>query len=69
MSRNLALTVLYGPEYGLDCLIWARIWACMSYVCLDFLTWGLVAGRLGFAEAVQVAVPEESMPQVHRLVI
>jgi len=26
VNQNLALTVLYVPESGLDCLIFARIW-------------------------------------------
>jgi len=29
----LAVTVLYVPKSDRDCLVWARIWPWLSYIC------------------------------------
>ena len=55
MCQTLAVTVLYMPDSGRDCLIYARIWSWLSYMHLE----GEAA--LGVADVGRVVVEQRHL--------
>jgi len=68
MCQNLALTVLYVPVSGRDCLACAKIWPCLSFICQNLaLTVLHVPHSLDSAfEMLDGRVPPSDFPALFR---